>query len=63
MLGALAPSRGKTIATLATSAMFCGFISCVLDLSCFPFSDESFSAELSKLLVSREYFYGLGRDI
>ncbi|KAG1802637.1 Na+ dependent nucleoside transporter C-terminus-domain-containing protein [Suillus plorans] len=27
VLGALAPSRGKTIATLATSAMFCGFIS------------------------------------
>ncbi|KAG1816042.1 Na+ dependent nucleoside transporter C-terminus-domain-containing protein [Suillus subaureus] len=35
VLGALAPSRGKVIAKLAVSAMICGFISCVLDLSCF----------------------------
>ncbi|KAG1890312.1 Na+ dependent nucleoside transporter C-terminus-domain-containing protein [Suillus subluteus] len=30
VLGALAPSQGKVIAKLATSAMICGFISCVL---------------------------------
>ncbi|KAG2368413.1 Na+ dependent nucleoside transporter C-terminus-domain-containing protein [Suillus spraguei] len=49
VLGALAPSQGRTI---ATSAMFCGFL-----------SNEILSAEPSKLLASRGYLYGLGPDV